>query len=196
MFVAAPRAVLLPVLLPVLLSCTPSGPAFSCGEAATALGHPGAVVEACDAAPHLSDIYQVALSGGDLLGRKVYGVYVVDGTLSPATGNEALTAFLDGLGPRASTLTVTDMIAVLRAFQAFPSGFDPTASMFDLPGVGTTRFTPAPFRFEMYNGRPPEPGFVRATLEGPPWVWTLAELGDPKADSEPTWRQTSQIPIR
>ncbi len=200
MFVGA----LVPALLPALLSsslfslpaCTEAGPSFTCGDAAAALGHPSAQVEACDAAPHLSDVYQVALSGGDLLGRQVYGVYVVDGKVRPDTGNAALSAFLDGLGPRAAALNVLDMIAVLRAFQAFPTGFDPSVSMFDLPDVGTTRVTATPFRFEMYNGRPPEPGFIKATLEGPPWVWTLAEMGEPAVGAPPVWRQTTQVPLR
>jgi len=64
-------------------------------------------------------------------------------------------------------------------------------SLFDLPNIGTSDFTAEPFTLQLYNGRPPDPGFVRAVLTGPPWSWTLAELPDGATD----WRETGKRPL-
>ncbi len=170
------------MLLLALAACPPAAPEFTCATAPTLLGHPTATVEACDPAPNLPEIYQVALRGGDLPGREVYGVHLTEGRLDPTTGEAALASFLDGLGDRRKALTMRDMMAVLRAFAAFPQGFDPAVSMFDLPKIGTSKLQSEPFRLELYNGHPPEPGFVRAVLSGPPWQWTMGTLAEGAAD--------------
>ena len=174
----------------LLVACASTQP-FSCGDAAAALGHPSSTVDGCDAAPNLPEIYQIALTGGDVTGRLVVGAHLADGKLDPARGNAAFVAFLEGLGERRRALTMQDVMATLRAFDAFPKGFDGTASMFNLPAIGTSSFTPEPFRLQIYNGRPPEPGFVRAELTGPPWVWSLSELPDGATE----WKTTGNVPL-
>lgn len=173
----------------LLLACSTPTPSFTCETAAAALGHPKDTVESCDAAPNLPEIYQVALTGE--AGRVVVGAHVVDGVVDTARGNQAAAAFLDDLGERRKTLTMRDMMATLRAFDAFPAGFDAKVSMFDLPKIGTSHFTAEPFELVMYNGRPPEPGFVSAKLTGPPWVWTLAELPDGATE----WKETGTVEL-
>lgn len=175
----------------LLLACSTPAPPFTCETAAAALGHPSAKVESCDAAPNLPEIYQVALTGDDLGGRLILGVHTVDGRIDPAHGNKAVAAFLDGLGDRRKALTIRDLMATLRAFDAFPAGFDAKVAMFDLPSVGTSHFTTEPFELTIYNGRPPDPGFVRAKLTGPPWVWTLAELPDGATE----WKETGTVEL-
>ncbi|MSP54998.1 MAG: hypothetical protein EXR69_05250 [Myxococcales bacterium] len=153
------------------------------------LGHPGAIVEACDPAPHLTEVYQIALTGGELPARRIIGVHLANGVVDPAKGDAAMAGFVDGLGVRRDALTLQDMIAVLRAFDAFPVGFDGSSSMFDLPGIGTSHLSTRPFVLELYNGHPPEPGFIRARLTGPPWTWTLGTLpegGIEWSDAPPT----------
>ena len=176
----------------VLAACgDPADKPFTCAKAAAILGHPTANVEACDPAPHLAEVYQVALAGGDLPARQIIGIHLTNGVLDPGRGDAALSAFLDGLGPRRDALTMQDMIAVLRAFEAFPPGLDGSSSMFDLPAIGTSRFAPQPFALELYNGHPPEPGFVRARLTGPPWAWTRGEL----ADGATEWKDGPAVPL-
>lgn len=180
-------------MLPLLLAgCAP--PPFTCADAAAALGHAGATVDACDAAPHLPEVLQVVLRGGDVGARTLVGVWVVDGQIRDGAAPGALARFLDGLGPRRDTLNLTDLMFVLRAFDAFPPGFDAKAAMFDLPGVGASTFTAQPFALELYNGRAPEPGFVAATLRGPPWVWTTRRLDDPRGTAG--WVDTGVVPLR
>ena len=175
----------------LLVACSTSPPPFSCETAAELLGHPGAVAEACDPAPNAPELYTIALTGADLPSRLVVGVHVVNGAIDPVHGDKALAGFLDSLGDRRKALTMRDMMAALRAFQAFPAGFDPKVAMFDLPNIGRSDFAPEPFTLQLYNGRPPDPGFIRAVLTGPPWSWTLSELPDGATE----WRETGKAPL-
>ncbi len=175
----------------LLLACTTPAPPFTCEDAAAALGHPKATVDSCDQAPHLPEIYQVALTGDEVGGHLIIGLHVVDGKIDPAHGNKAVAGFLDALGDRRKALTMHDMMATLRAFDAFPAGFDAKTAMFDLPSIGTSHLTAEPFEVVIYNGRPPDPGFIRATLTGPPWVWALAELPDGATE----WKETGKVEL-
>lgn len=178
------------VLVLLLAGCAP--PPFSCADAAAALGHPDATVQACDAAPHLPEVYQIVLTGGDAGARLILGARVVQGRVQDTAAPGALAAFLDGLGPARDTLTLTDVMYTLRAFDAFPPGIDAKSAMFDLPGVGRSQVRTAPFRVELYNGRAPEPGFLGATLEGPPWRWTLRRLDAPGG----AWQPAGEAALR
>ncbi len=176
-----------------LAACsTPSAQPFTCANAASQLGHPNATVEGCDPAPHLPEILQVALKGGDLQKTTIIAVHLADGKRDPSTGNAALATFLDGLGARRDALTMPDMIAVLRAFNSFPKGIDGSSSMFDMPNVGKSSFVATPFVLELYNGDPPNPGFFRDRLAGPPWTWTHGTL----ADGATTWQDGPATPLR
>lgn len=172
------------MLLLALLACSgpTTPPPFTCATAAAALGHPDAKVAACDPLPNLPEVVQVALEAPDLPGGKTTTTVVVrDGVATANAGGPALAAFLGALpADRARTLTMQDMNGLLRAFSAFPEGFGPRDWNFAMPGIGTSTFQPEPLRLVLYNGQPPAPDAAdpnpivrRATLSGPPYLWTM-----------------------
>lgn len=166
---------------------------FSCAAAAPFLGHPEARVVACDALPDFPEVVNVSLEGGDLpAGRTAITVVLRDGVPVGGQGGPALAAWLGALpAERVDRLTLGHLVALLRAFGAFPDRFDPRAAGFDLPEIGTSRFTPRPFRLELYTGLAPEERFLRATLVGRevPWAWTVEERG-----ADGAWRVVSTEP--
>lgn len=138
------------------------------------------------------EVLQVRVDG------KGHTVVLRGGSPVSEKGGPALAAFLRSLPPdRAATLDLPAMIALLRAFDAFPPEFDGTSAGFDLPEVGTSRFTAQPFELVLYMGIPPEPRFLRATLtwdaaKGPdaPLTWTYAAR---QADG--SWTETGTAPL-
>lgn len=157
-----------------LLACTtPSPPApaeVACPVTAAQLGVPEGRIEDCSPVAGFPEILQVRVDG------KGRTVVVRDGKPDPATGGSALVAFLEALPPeRARTLDLPAVTALLRAFDAFPPDFDASASGFDLPEIGKSQFIADPFVLILYNGIPPEPRFIRATLAGDPLGWTREE---------------------
>lgn len=162
------------MLLLLILACSPPAPPapapVACAVTAAAVGVPEGRIEDCSPVKGFPEILQVRVDG------KGHTVVLRGGAVDPARGGAALAAFLAGLPPeRAAALDLPAMIALLRAFEAFPPDVDPTSAGFDLPDVGTSHFTATPFLLVLYNGIPPEPRFVRVTLAGAPLAWTREE---------------------
>lgn len=161
------------------LACTPQTPApagFTCETAPAFLGRPGAKLVACDALAGFPELVNVAL---DVEGRReVRTVVLVDGRPLADRGDAAFQAWLEALPPeRVAQLTLGHLVSLLRAFDAFPEPFDARSAGFDLPAIGTSSFTPRPFRLVLYAGTVPGERFYRATLVGRevPWAWTVEE---------------------
>lgn len=173
------------LLLVALTGChreAPPPPPFTCATAAASLGHPDANVSACDALPHVPEVVQVALEAPDLPGGRLTTTVIVhEGKVTTGSGGAALSTFLAALPPdRQKALTMQDINGLLRAFAAYPEGFGPRDWNFAMPGIGTSSFQPEPLRLVLYTGKPPAPDAAdpsplvsRATLTGPPYVWTL-----------------------
>lgn len=152
---------------------------FSCEVAAAWLGHPQSRVVACDPVSGLPELVEVALEGPDIPGGRLSTTLRFEGeTRRTEVGGPAMAAWLAALPPeRVAELDLPRMMAVLRAFQAFPPGFDGRSAGFAMPAIGTSSFSPAPFRLVLYTGLAPEERFLRATLVGRevPWAWTMEE---------------------
>jgi len=142
-----------------------------CAVSPAQLGVPDARIEVCEALAGLPEVLQVRAGGSG------HTVVLRDGAPIAERGLPAFASFIAGLGPeRTATLDMSAVVALLRAFQAFPMGFDGRASGFALPEVGTSRFTPAPFELVLYAGSgPPVERFRRATLRPPYTAWLLED---------------------
>lgn len=154
----------------------PTGP-FACEDAGARLGYPDAVVAACGTLPNLPDVYQVALDGPTVPGGHLVRTLVVaHGEPVSAHGDSALRSYLAALPPdRRRALTMEDVTGLLRAFDAFPMGFDHHSWNFDTPGVGRSSFTPEPFELVLYAAVPPQPLYLRARLgeDAGRWTWRI-----------------------
>lgn len=171
-----------PALLALLAACTggapaaPTGP-FACEDAGARLGYPEAVVTACSTLPNLPDVYQVALDGPTVPGGHLVRTLVVaHGQPVSAHGDSALRSYLAALpADRRRALTMEDVTGLLRAFDAFPMGFDHHSWNFDTPGVGRSSFVPEPFELVLYAAVPPQPVYLRARLaeDAGRWTWRI-----------------------
>lgn len=155
-------------------------PPFTCDNAAEGLGRPKATVIACDPLPHLPEVVMIALE--DAGARETFAVVVKDGRPLPARGGPALATFLDSLGAeRTKALEMGDINGLIRAFDAFPSGFGPRDWNFDMPDIGRSSFTPSPFTLTLLALLPPPPENAtappeirRATLSADGgWAWRV-----------------------
>jgi hypothetical protein len=176
-------------VLPLLIACsTPAPPApapAACAVTAEQVGVPGGRIEDCTPLRGFPEILQVRVDG------RGHTVVLVSGAPVSARGGAALAGFLHGLpAERAASLDLPAMIALLRAFEAFPPRFDATSAGFDLPAIGTTRFTARPFELVLYAGLPPEERFRRATLAGEPLTWTIEE----RTPTTP-WAPVGTVPL-
>lgn len=160
----------------------PSEPvAIACAVTAEQVGVPGGRIEDCTPVAGFPEILQVRVDGTG------HTVVVHGATVTSGGGLAALDRFIAGLpAARAASLDLPAVAALLRAFDAFPTDFDARATGFDLPEVGKSQFIATPFVLILYNGIPPEPRFVRATLGGHPLAWTREER---QADG--TWRRVT-----
>ncbi len=168
-----------------LLACAPPPPTapagVACAVTAEQVGVPGGRIEDCTPVTGFPEILQVRVDGSG------HTVVLQGGSVTAAGGLAALDRFVAGLPPeRARSLDLPAVTALLRAFDAFPPDFDARATGFDLPEVGKSQFMATPFVLILYNGIPPEPRFVRATLAGDPLVWTREER-----QGDGTWRRVA-----
>jgi hypothetical protein len=156
---------------------------------------------ACDPLPGLAEVVQVALEEPGTPPQKLSVTVLVEGgKAQPAAGGPALGAFFDSLPPeRLSRLTMADVNGLLRAFGAFPERFGPRDWNFDMPGIGRSSFSPAPFTLVLYTSVPPPPDKVpndpevyRATLtrDAGVYAWVIEQRA-----ADGAWERRAREPL-